>query len=346
MPIVKVTTWNIERMHQWFNGNQSNVKPSFQDVASKVANVIKTIDPQILCIQEGPRLEDQLRSYLNGFVGGNWNVFGSETIVQQRPYIAYRDFSGLTSVDEIDFDATAWRYPFLKHNENSGTYSKTNQKFTRLPVELIFHTTKGGFSVVCLHLKSKFNQKANQANSSDPEVRTIAIAEGLEQRARILQEGKLIREYMQDHPFDTDVSGRTIVMGDLNDGPGVGFFELRFFGLDILRRVRGDIDHLDRLMVNVVEKPVEGDPQFAGEEPFSAIFFDQLDKQLRRVLLDHILIPPQFLASSGLRVDASSGKVEHARYLAENTGDWSTNSKPDRKTYPSDHRPASVLVKF
>lgn len=340
MPSIKVATWNIEHMHNWFNDNQSHVVQSFKGVAEKVGNVINTMKSDILCVQEGPKQEQQMRNFLEDFVEGDWEVFGSDTSVSQRPYIVYRDFTGLNEVEEVDFIAPDWQYPFLKHNENSGTYSKTNQKFTRLPVELIFHTSKGLFSVVCLHLKSKFSQAANKANSTDPKVRTKAIAEGLEQRARILQEGKLIRDYIQDHPFDADVRGRTIVAGDLNDGPGVDFFELRYFGLDILRRVRGDLDHLDRVMTNVVDKPVNGAP------PFSAVFFDQLDKELRQVLLDHMLVPPQFLASTGLRVEAATGIIEHDAYLAENEADWTKKSKPDRKKYPSDHRPASVVVKF
>ena len=79
---------------------------------------------------------------------------------------------------------------------------------------------------------------------------------------------------------------------------------------------------------------------------FTAVFFDVLDKQLREVLLDHILVPPQFLGSTGLRVDASTGQIDQAEYLAHNDGDWTKREKPDRESYPSDHRPASVIVKF
>ena len=340
MPNVKVTTWNIERMHRWFSGNQTDVSSGSREIADRVAGVINDVGPDILCIQEGPTRISQMRSYLDDFVDGDWTVAASDTGGQQRAYMAYKQFSGLESVEEIDFIAPAWEYPFFNHNQQTRTYNQVSQKFTRLPVELIFHTTAGAFSVMCLHLKSKFSREASKAMSSDPEVRSTAVAEGLEQRARILQEGKLIREYIQDHPFNDELEGRTIVAGDLNDGPGIDFFENRFFGLDILRRIRGDIDHPERLLTNVIDR----DP--ADDSPFSAVFFDVLDRQLRQILLDHILVPPQFLSSSGLRVDALTGQVDTAEYLAHNDGDWTRRNKPDRDTYPSDHRPASVIVRF
>lgn len=342
MPIVKVTTWNIERMHRWFSGDSTTAinSASVRRQVSRAAAVINDIRPHILCIQEGPSRIGQMRAFFDEFVNGDWDVTVSDTRGAQRAYIVYRDFSGLESINEIDFIAPAWRYPFFKHNEETRVYNQVNQNFTRLPVEVIFSTTGGSFSVMCLHLKSKFSREASRANSNDPETRSTAVAEGLEQRARILQEGKLIREYIQDHPFDSDLDGRTIVAGDLNDGPGIDFFENRFFGLDILRRIRGDIDHPERLMTDIIDM----DP--AADSPFTAVFFDVLDRVLREVLLDHILVPPQFLNSSGLRVVASTGKVETEIYLDHNDGDWSRRTKPDRDTYPSDHRPASVIVRF
>ncbi len=339
MPEVKVTTWNIEHMHDWFEDTKSHVVQNFDGIATKVGKVIKTVKPHILCIQEGPNRKHQMLNFMDDFVGGQWKVFRSDSGGTQCIYIVCRDFPGLQNVEEVDFIADAWKYPFMLHSEKTGVYSHVNQKFTRLPVELIFHTNKGAFSVASLHLKSKISFVASNAKSSDPKKRTLGIAEGLEQRARILQEAKLLRDYVQNHPFHSDVQGRTIFAGDLNDGPGQGFFEERFFGTDIMRRIRGDVDHLDRLLTDVVDRG-------AFDKRFTAVFFDKLDKKLRRLLLDHILVPPQFLSATGLRVDPNSAKVEHSAYLSVNVGDWSKKTKPKRKDYPSDHRPASVLVRF
>lgn len=59
----------------------------------------------ILCVQEGPKQEQQVRNFLEDFVEGDWEVFGSDMSVSQRPYIVYRDFTGLNEVEEVDFIA-------------------------------------------------------------------------------------------------------------------------------------------------------------------------------------------------------------------------------------------------
>lgn len=335
----KVVSWNIEHMHDWFSGAGTTVIPSFTGVAQKVATVLKAVKPDILCIQEGPTHKVQLEQFLADFVDSGFTVAAGETGGSQKPYIAFKSFQGLQSTTEIDFSAPEWKYPFLTHSEDTGHYSQKNQSFTRLPVEVLFETTKGTFSVICLHLKSKFSMKASSALSSDPEKRTIAISEGLEQRARILQEATLLRDYVQNHLFKGSVKDRIIIAGDLNDGPGKDFFETRFFSTDVMRRIRGDIDHPDHILTDVVDK-------VAADKRFTAIFNDRLDKVLRKILLDHLLVTPQFLKTSGLRVNRQSAKVEHTAYLAQNSGDWSKKTKPDRMLYPSDHRPVSVSVKF
>lgn len=50
---------------------------------------------------------------------------------------------------------------------------------------------------MCLHLKSKISFISANAKSSDPIKRTRGIAEGLEQRARILQKATVLRDYVQ-----------------------------------------------------------------------------------------------------------------------------------------------------
>lgn len=339
MPKIKVTSWNIEHMHDWFNDTEANVVSDFEAVATKVANVINDVSPDILCIQEGPNRINQIRNFFTNFVSGSWEFFQSDSGGTQRSYIAVNEAAPIEGVVEIDFIAASWKYPFLTHTESTRTYNEKMQKFTRLPVELLVQTTAGSFSVMCLHLKSKFSRISSQARSSDPKVRSNAIAEGLEQRARILQEAKMMREYVQNHPFDTEVAGRMLIVGDLNDGEGVDFFEKRFFGTDLIERITGDLKHIDQILTHLLDRVPPSDR-------FSAVFFDRLDRELRQILLDHIMATPHFSGSTGLRVDKASATIEHAAYLAENTGDWTRNSKPQRKKYPSDHRPVSVLVRF
>ncbi len=340
MPTLKITSWNIEDMNLFFNA-QDRVRPGpeREGVARKVAAVIDEVAPDVLCVQEGPSRRSRMETFVDEFLSDTYTIVAGETGGGQKPFILIRDSAPIEDFAIIDFDADAWEYPFLRHSEQTGRYSLASQNFTRLPVEVLIETSQGTFSLMCLHLKSKFSRISNRARSSDPTVRTRAIAEGLEQRARILQEATLLRDYVQNYPFAADVQGRFILAGDLNDGPGRDFFETRFFSTDILRRIRGDVDHPDRILTNVLDN-------VPSEQAFSAIFFDNLDRELRRLLLDHLLVSPDLLQQTGLRVDPTTATVEQEAYENQNDGDFSRNDKPDRELYPSDHRPVSVNVEF
>ena len=74
MASIVLMTWNVEHMHKWFNETAPHVVSKFDDVATKVANVINDINPDIACIQEGPEQKNQMVNFLNDYVGGSWNV--------------------------------------------------------------------------------------------------------------------------------------------------------------------------------------------------------------------------------------------------------------------------------
>lgn len=340
MTDIKLVSWNIEHMHKWFADTQANVVRALRGVARKCGAVLDAMEPDILCVQEGPNRIGQMRSFMRNFVtgGGQYEVVQGQTGGTQRSYLLYRGFPGLQFVELISFDAAAWKYDFIDWSEIHSTFSKKRLSFTRLPVEVIFHTTGGAFSAMCLHVKSKISKNVGNVRSSNAKKRTKAIATALEQRARILQEGRLLRDYVQGYPFANTVNRKLVIAGDLNDGPGRGFFEHRYFGTDLLRQIRGDIDHSSDVLTNTVDQGPES-------QRFSAVFNDRVDLTLRRLLLDHILVTPEMQTGTP-RVLASTATVEHAAYLAENEGDWTKKKKPSRTRYPSDHRPVSITIRF
>jgi len=339
MTEITIASWNIEHMHNWFDNTKSHVVDKLDPVATKVANIINKIKPQILCIQEGPTRLHQMENFVDDYLDGDWQVIVGQNGSSQKPYIIYQDFPGLQSVDKMVFDTTAWKYNFLEHQGKDNSYKKKRKSFSRLPVELIFNTSKGSFSVMSLHMKSKISFADSDIHSSNATRQAKAVGEAIEQRARILQEATLLRDYVQNHPFDDSIKGRMIVMGDLNDGPGKDYFETQFFSTDLLRRVRGDIDHVDEILDNGLERRKE-------DERFSAIFYDRIDKELRSLLLDHVLISKRLIRRRGLRASPQSAKVRHKEYNEENEANWNRKTKPDRLKYPSDHRPVSVKVRF
>jgi len=76
MPSLKVATWNAEWMAYMFLGKQTkflktNSKKNIPDVdawAKKKADYIKSINPDILGIQEGPKTEKQMNIFVKKYL--------------------------------------------------------------------------------------------------------------------------------------------------------------------------------------------------------------------------------------------------------------------------------------
>jgi hypothetical protein len=275
-------------------------------------------------------------------VGGTWSVHRGQNGASQKPYVVWRDFAGLQGAATIEYHADLWKYDFIEYDDDNRRFRlrKKKQKLARFPAEVIFETTKGAFSVLSVHTKSKITPgiSPQDVHSTDPKKSHHAICAALEQRARLYHEADLVRQWVLGHQFGSEFGGRVLIAGDLNDGPGKDFFENRFFGTDILEWLRGDIDHVDEIF----DAPILRQPK---AKQFSAVFYDRIDKVIRELLLDHFLISPQFL-SGAIRVKADTARVEHAAYTSQSAVNWHRKSKPKRKKYSSDHRPISVVVKI
>jgi endonuclease/exonuclease/phosphatase family metal-dependent hydrolase len=87
-----------------------------------------------------------------------------------------------------------------------------------------------------------------------------------------------------------------VVMGDVNDGPGMDNFEFRF-GRSAVEIIMGSLFQPSRVLANHA-----GQPRFGrfGWEPSSARFRDRFTEDLVNVLIDHIV------ASQDLPVVANS----------------------------------------
>lgn len=106
-----------------------------------------------------------------------------------------------------------------------------------------------------------------------------------------------------------------MVLGDLNTGPGSGFFE-RYYLL---------FDSVDVLLGSPFEKtkklyaPLISNHYVQPKDLWTAVFKDFLDGQIKRVMVDHIFV------SRALKNDVCSGGIAHDVHK--------------RNSSPSDHCP-------
>jgi len=88
-------------------------------------------------------------------------------------------------------------------------------------------------------------------------------------------------------------------MGDVNDGPGMDWFELRF-GKSAVDLLIGDLYQPDQIL-----RSLGGRPHWTrnGWEPASARFKDRVTETYINVLIDHLLVSADLAAAaSGHRV--------------------------------------------
>lgn len=82
MPIIKIASFNIEWMNDWFTNGSGQVafKPTFtrdghtsntHETASRVADTIREIDPDILAIQEGPSRPEEMALFIQNYLSNN-----------------------------------------------------------------------------------------------------------------------------------------------------------------------------------------------------------------------------------------------------------------------------------
>lgn len=60
------------------------------DVAQRVAGVISDINPDILCIQEGPKLQSQLEHFVTTNLGNSYNVLPTPSRREQNVWILHK----------------------------------------------------------------------------------------------------------------------------------------------------------------------------------------------------------------------------------------------------------------
>lgn len=147
-------------------------------------------------------------------------------------------------------------------------------KFSKPPLELAL-TTKSGrkLRMIGAHLKSK----APHGARNDAAVIRLSIANRRKQLAQAIWLRRRVDQHMQD---DQDL----IVMGDLNDGPGLDEYE-RLFGRSSVEIVMGS-DLLDPNARQAYQ------PR-ATSMPSTSRFYNAQTKRYFRALLDYVMISPE-----------------------------------------------------
>lgn len=332
---MRVANWNVEWMNDWFvpvrdggpawrAGPIEGARPvaDVRGLADRVAAVIWRIAPDLIAIQEGPSRAGEMRLFVDDHLDGAFDVLGPTGRGTQRLYVLVRRGGAIEAAarlwpapGEIDFDLS-WPVDVV------GDLVIEPYDFTRTPLTVA--ATVGGkpLVVVNVHSKSKYVH-GGRALWENEATRPQFVAQAVRNRRRIAAELMRLRSWIEDR-LEREPEARMIVLGDLNDGPGVDFFERNYLIHNVVGVVSGN-PFTPRTMLRhaFIDRELR-------DRNWTARFDDFVDGiPDRPLLLDHILLSPA-LNWGAFR----NARIDHEAFEAQLRPDL-----PGRAAAPSDHRP-------
>jgi len=287
--MIRLCTYNIE----WFNGlfnNDNSLKTG--DAATgrldAIRQVLETIQPDFIGLVEAPNTslstaEDtraKLRHFisstdlpLTGIVTGFISAGRQEIAALFNPQklsVSHTPGGGRGSQKNPRFDGQFF-------HDTDDDRIKELYKFYRPPLELEVKVknTPHTFQIMVVHTKSKGIFSSMDMVHWQREARR--------NRLKLYAECEWIRRRVDEWLNDDN---HVVVMGDINDGPGMDYYEMKY-GRSAVEIVMGDIFDPDRLLKSHIGRPVWTS---YGWSPSSTNFRDPITHDRVNVLIDHILV--------------------------------------------------------
>jgi predicted extracellular nuclease len=319
----------MEWMRDLFESDGSPITTGKEGTRSQqLAEIVKAINLDFLGIVEGPdtlvngskTASSQLESWVNYFIPGNTYkaVHGFPSAGQQELCALY-DASKITVVFTPEMkDGERFNEPFLMDTTNR--MIKEQYKHYRPPLELSILGLDNTFisRVIIAHTKSKgIFDKVDYARFEQLSQRD---------RLRLFGECMHIRERCDQYLAKGQ---EVIVMGDINDGFELDFYENRF-SKSAVELLLGSVWKPEWILRPALSKPKLNS---YGWTPYSSKFKDRITGDIFNVLIDHILV------SQGLKL--IKGEVWNPILEKDNSDIQSVKNQLLRA---SDHYPIVVEI--
>lgn len=333
---LKVAVYNVKWMSRLFSADGS-LKTTGPEAAraAQLAAIVGKMAPDIIGIVEGPdttvsgakTASKQVKTWASGHgLHSSYKaVHGFPSPGRQELCMMYRsDKAKVVFKPERRQSKHPFNEQFLV--DTSDSLIKEAYKHYRAPLELQVLTLdspqKEIARVIVAHTKSK-----GIFDSVD-----IARFEQLSERNRkkLYAECLSIRERC-DQWLSDEPKRNVVVMGDINDGAGMDYYERRF-SRSAVELLMGDPWLPDLQMKHVLPKPKIGSK---GWVPYSSDFRDTLTEYTVNVLIDHILV------SLGTKV---ADAVIWNPHLKSNSGDVGIQAVKQELDTASDHYPVMATL--
>ncbi|MFC1482234.1 hypothetical protein ACFL51_00350 [Myxococcota bacterium] len=332
---IRICTYNVEWFNRLFTSNTNNLKTDQKSVErlDAIAAALKLVNADFVGIVEAPNTKisgsesttARLKTFATTYGLRTTSAIISYVSAGQQELAVLFDPSkvkvkrakgGTKKVPafdqeflfDSDYDKIQEVYKFYRPPlEAKVAYGPTNKK-KKFRLMLVHPKTKGIFSAMDkVHLER----------------------ESMRCRRKLLAECSWIRARVDEW---LQAGERVVVMGDINDGPGMDEYEWRF-GRSAVEVIMGDLFDPDTVLRNYAGRPKWTDK---GWNPASTRYTDRLTQDPINVLIDHILV------SKDIKAKVVNKKAQHIIWNPyENKA-----AKPlkSQLTLASDHFPVSLDI--
>ncbi|WP_425037540.1 endonuclease/exonuclease/phosphatase family protein [Primorskyibacter sp. S187A] len=247
-------------------------------------------------------------------------ILGFENTTQQEIMLLYDPdaisvrHTPLESADAPRFDGTFAIDLDVDARQDKVTFSKP-------PLELAVTTAKGTeMHLIGAHLKSKAPHGARTRD----QVMRAAIANRRKQLAQAIWLRRRITSHL-------NAKRPLMVMGDLNDGPGLDEYEA-LFGRSSVEIVRGETDDASLLYDPHAARALQ---RRLAAQPTTARFYIREEERYLQALLDYVFVSPDLKGLGG------TWRVWHP---FDDPGCWRTPELREALLTASDHFPVTLDI--
>ncbi len=307
-----IMTINAGNMNNMFTGGVLKDTQSVRDKATALAAVIARHNPDLIAICEGANEQTEHDVFIASHLPGSGYAAhvptpsrgGQQLVFYHRP-----PFALVTSDDSIGFYE-----PWNTDVDADGVTERLS--WERKPLEAVFAVGAGGDLVrfILVHAKSKLVSKVADLYH----FQKLAAAA----RKKLCGQALKLRERLDQL---ATAGERVIVLGDMNDGPGLDAFE-QALGKSFVETVMGSVFHPSGIFHNTLGWQRTAPTAAVRNSLFTVEFDDPIVEAFRgekhKVWLDHILASPNVLDTSApLHVVPDSGRIDTQDATARTASD-------------------------